>query len=101
MPGSLGPSAYRTIDHTGRYGEPGTVYRGGVLLAAASDTSVLWIYDGNDATGAILDRLSASPSALSLRPLTDGIIIRVGLYIVADANIDRFTLYYDPPSPPP
>ena len=76
--------------------DPAAVYHGGILLADGVGAATVAVYDGIDATGDLIDRFSAATSAHDFNYLSDGILLRRGLYVDIGSNVSAFTVFYDP-----
>ncbi len=78
--------------------EAGAVYHGAILLSNGSGASIVAVYDGNDNSGDLLDRLETSGASKSVTSYP-AVPLRAqrGIYVDLGSNVDQFVLFADPP----
>src|SRR3990167_8751322 len=90
------PHVAEPIGADSRFLTPAAVYHGGVLLADGGGTATVAVYDGQDASGDLIDYFSAAVSSRDRNWLDDGLVLKYGLYVDIGSNVSRFTVYYNP-----
>lgn len=76
--------------------EQAAVYHGAVLRASAAGTATATVYDGLSGDGEPIDAFRCGAEEHDFHMLDPGVALRKGLYIDLGANIDFFTVYYEP-----
>lgn len=74
----------------------GSVYHGGLLLAAAGGAATVAVYDGLNTSGELIDYFSCVASGYDRHSIEAGIAIREGIYVDVGNYVSSFVLFYQP-----
>jgi len=91
-----GPFGHAAVEVDRQLLQRAAVYHGAILKAADSGTAVADAYDGLDASGELIDTFRCAAKEHDFHMIDPGIALREGLYIDLGANVDKFTVYYQP-----
>ncbi len=76
------------------------IYHGGVMVATSGGAATVDIYDGLDTGGDLIDSLRCAASGRDASFSERGIAFARGLYVDLGSNVDRCTVFVNPPEAP-
>jgi len=75
---------------------PAAVYHGGVVDNDTDAQAAVFVYDGRDEAGDLLDVFRVAPRTSLHHWMDDGVILKYGFYVDTEATLPDCVIYYDP-----